>query len=149
MAPLRALAKAGAVAFSDDGHPVVSAATMRHALEYAKQTGRPIVCHEEDPTLKGEGVMNEGYTATRLGLRGLPNAAESIMCRRDADLAELTGGRVHLAHLSTAQSFDALRDAKRRALPVTGETCPHYWVLTDEVNLVKQYPDTVQRLAEI
>ncbi len=132
LAPLRALAKAGAIAFSDDGRPVVSAATMRHALEYAKQTGRPIVCHEEDPTLKGDGVMNEGFTATRLGLRGLPNAAESIMCRRDVDLAELTGGRVHLAHLSAAQSFDALRDAKRRALPVTGETCPHYWVLTDE-----------------
>jgi dihydroorotase len=65
-------------------------------------------------------------------LRGIPNAAESVMCRRDADLAELTGSRVHLAHLSTAQAFDALRDAKRRGLPVTGETCPHYWVLTDE-----------------
>ncbi|MEY4069424.1 MAG: hypothetical protein RL721_38 [Candidatus Eisenbacteria bacterium] len=132
LAPLDALARAGAVAFSDDGHPVTSAAMMRRALEYARPTGRPIICHEEDPTLKGDGVMNEGFTATRLGLRGLPGAAESIMCRRDADLAELTGGRVHLAHLSAAQSFDALRDAKRRGLPVTGETCPHYWVLTDE-----------------
>lgn len=132
LAPLDALARAGAVAFSDDGHPVTSAAMMRRALEYARPTGLPIICHEEDPTLKGDGVMNEGFTATRLGLRGLPGAAESIMCRRDADLAELTGGRVHLAHLSAAQSFDALRDAKRRGLPVTGETCPHYWVLTDE-----------------
>lgn len=132
LAPLDALTRAGAVAFSDDGHPVTSAAMMRRALEYARPTGRPIICHEEDPTLKGDGVMNEGFTATRLGLRGLPGAAESIMCRRDADLAELTGGRVHLAHLSAAQSFDALRDAKRRGLPVTGETCPHYWVLTDE-----------------
>ncbi len=132
LAPLEALAQAGAVAFSDDGHPVASAAVMRRALEYARPTGLPIVCHEEDPTLRGDGVMHEGFTATRLGLRGIPGAAESVMCRRDADLAELTGGRVHLAHLSTRASFDALRDAKRRGLAVTGETCPHYWVLTDE-----------------
>jgi dihydroorotase len=132
LAPLEALARAGAVAFSDDGRPVTSAAMMRRALEYAKPTGLPIICHEEDPTLKGDGVMNEGFTATRLGLRGIPAVAESVMCRRDADLAELTGGRVHFAHLSCAQSFDALRDAKRRGLAVTGETCPHYWVLTDE-----------------
>lgn len=132
LAPLQAMAKAGAVAFSDDGHPIVSAAMMRRALEYARGTGLPIVCHEEDPGLKADGVMNEGFTSTRLGLRGIPNAAESVMCRRDADLAELTGARVHLAHISTAQGFDALRDAKRRGLPVTGETCPHYWVLTDE-----------------
>jgi dihydroorotase len=132
LAPLEALARAGAVAFSDDGRPVTSAAMMRRALEYAKPTGLPIICHEEDPTLKGDGVMHEGFTATRLGLRGIPAAAESVMCRRDADLAELTGGRVHFAHLSTSASFDALRDAKRRGLRVTGETCPHYWVLTDE-----------------
>ena len=132
LAPLDALASAGAVAFSDDGHPVVSAAVMRRALEYALPTGLPIICHEEDTALKADGVMHEGFTATRLGLRGIPGAAESIMCRRDADLSELTGGRVHLAHLSAAASFDALRDAKRRGLAVTGETCPHYWVLTDE-----------------
>ncbi len=132
LAPLDALARAGAVAFSDDGHPVTNAAVMRHALEYARPTGLPIICHEEDPGLKADGVMHEGFTATRLGLRGIPGAAESVMCRRDADLAELTGGRVHLAHLSHSASFDALRDAKRRSLAVTGETCPHYWVLTDE-----------------
>ena len=132
LAPLDALARAGAVAFSDDGHPVASAAVMRRALEYARPTGLPLICHEEDPTLKGDGVMHEGFTAMRLGLRGVPGAAESIMCRRDADLAELTAGRVHLAHLSTGGAFDALRDAKRRGLRVTGETCPHYWVLTDE-----------------
>lgn len=132
LAPLVALADAGAVAFSDDGHPIATAAMMRHALEYARATGRPIVCHEEDPTLKRDGCMNEGFTATRLGLRGIPSAAESVMCRRDVELAELTGGRVHLAHLSCAASFDALRDAKRRGLAVTGETCPHYWTLTDE-----------------
>jgi len=132
LAPLEALAAAGAVAFSDDGHPVKSAGMMRRALEYARPTGLPVIGHEEDPALKGDGVMNEGFTATRLGLRGIPGAAESIMCRRDVELAELTGGRVHLAHLSVAPSFEALRDAKRRGLAVTGETCPHYWVLTDE-----------------
>ncbi len=132
LAPLHALAAAGAVAFSDDGHPVRNPAMMRRALEYALGTGRPIVCHEEDPDLKGDGVMNEGFTATRLGLRGLPSAAESVMCRRDVELAELTGGHVHLAHISCAGGFAALRDARRRGLPVTGETCPHYWVLTDE-----------------
>jgi len=132
LAPLDALARAGAVAFSDDGRPITSAAMMRRALEYAKPTGLPIVCHQEDPTLKGDGVMHEGFTATRLGLRGIPAAAESVMCRRDVELAELTGGRVHFAHLSTGASFEALRDAKRRGLRVTGETCPHYWVLTDE-----------------
>jgi dihydroorotase len=132
LAPLEALAAAGAVAFSDDGRPVTSAAMMRRALEYARPSGLPIICHEEDPSLKGDGVMHEGFTATRLGLRGIPGEAESVMCRRDADLAELTGGRVHLAHLSYHSSFDALRDAKRRGLRVTGETCPHYWVLTDE-----------------
>ena len=132
LAPLDALASAGAVAFSDDGRPITRAAVMRRALEYARPTGLPIICHEEDASLRGDGVMHEGFTATRLGLRGIPGAAESVMCRRDADLAELTGGRLHLAHLSAGASFDALRDAKRRGLAVTGETCPHYWVLTDE-----------------
>jgi dihydroorotase len=120
------------VAFSDDGHPITSAETMRRALEYAKPTGLPIVCHEEDLTLRGRGHMNEGPTATRLGIRGMPAAAEVVMVRRDVELAELTGGRVHLAHLSCAGSFEALRDAKRRGLRMTGETCPHYWTLTDE-----------------
>jgi dihydroorotase len=90
------------------------------------------VVHEEDPALRGDGQMNEGFTATRLGLSGIPAAAESVMVRRDADLAELTGGRVHFAHLSCARSFDAVREAKARGLRVTAETCPHYWTLTDE-----------------
>ena len=132
LAPALALRKAGAVALSDDGRPVLSAGTMRHALEYATHAGLPIVCHEEDLSLRGEGVMHEGFTSTRLGLRGIPSAAESVMARRDVELAALTGGRVHFAHLSCAESFEALRDAKRRGLPVTGETCPHYWTLTDE-----------------
>ncbi|HTK31092.1 MAG TPA: dihydroorotase [Candidatus Saccharimonadaceae bacterium] len=132
LTPAHALARAGAVALSDDGRPVMSAGMMRHALEYAAQAELPIVCHEEDLTLRGEGVMHEGFTATRLGLRGIPGAAETVMVRRDVELAALTGGRVHLAHLSTAESFEALRDAKRRGLAVSGETCPHYWTLTDE-----------------
>lgn len=131
-AELLALAEAGAVAFSDDGRPIMSAEMMRRALEYAGPTGRPIVCHEEDLTLRGHGHMNEGAVAARLGVAGIPAAAEVVMVRRDIELAELTGGRVHLAHLSARGSFDALRDAKRRGLAVTGETCPHYWTLTEE-----------------
>ena len=132
IANLESLADAGALAFSDDGRPVMSAAMMRHGLEYAARTGRPVIVHEEDLTLRGEGCMNEGATATRLGLRGIPAAAESVMVRRDVELAALTGGRLHFAHLSCAASLEALRDAKRRGLDVTGETCPHYWMLTDE-----------------
>ena len=129
---MHALAAAGAVAFSDDGRPIMNAAVMRRALEYARPIGAPIVCHEEDLALKNDGHMNEGFTATRLGIRGIPSAAEAVMARRDVELSGLTGGRVHLAHLSCAESLAALRDAKARALAVTGETCPHYWVLTDE-----------------
>lgn len=127
-----ALRDAGAVALSDDGKPIASAAMMRRALEYARDAGLPIVCHEEDPTLSAGGQMNEGPTATRLGLRGIPGAAESTMVRRDVELAALSAGRLHLAHLSCLESLEALRDAKRRGLAVTGETCPHYWTLTDE-----------------
>ena len=127
-----ALARAGAVALSDDGRPVMSAGVMRRALEYARHAGLPVVCHEEDLTLRGDGHMNEGVTATRLGIPAIPAAAESVMVRRDVDLAELTGGRVHFAHLSCRASFDAVRDAKGRGLAVTAETCPHYWTLTDE-----------------
>ncbi len=132
LAPFMALKSAGAVALSDDGRPLAKASIMRRALEYARHSGLPIVVHEEDPSLAGGGQMNEGTMATRLGLRGMPNAAESVMVRRDVELAALTGGRVHLAHLSCAESLEALRDARRRGLAVTGETCPHYWTLTDD-----------------
>src|SRR4029077_14896067 len=110
LAEALALRAAGAVALSDDGRPLMSAGVMCRALEYARHTELPIVCHEEDLTLRGDGVMNEGFTATRLGLRGIPAAAESVMVRRDVELAALTGGRVHFAHLSCESSFAALRD---------------------------------------
>ncbi len=125
------LAQAGAVAFSDDGRPIERAAMMRRALEYARPTGLPIIAHEEDRSLRADGHMNEGATATRLGIRGLPAVAESVMVRRDVELAQATGGRLHLAHLSCVASFDALRDARRRGLRVSGETCPHYWMLDE------------------
>lgn len=131
LADLITMARAGAVAFSDDGRPVRSAATMRRALEYARPTGRPIVAHEEDPDLRGDGCMHEGPASARLGRRGIPAAAEAVMVRRDVELAELTGGRLHVAHVSCAASIAALRDARRRGLDVTSETCPHYWTLTD------------------
>jgi len=140
---MHALAAAGAVAFSDDGRPVASAAVMRRALEYALDLGRPIVGHEEDPTLAHGGHMHEGAVSTRLGIPGIPSEAESIMVRRDVELAALTGGRVHLAHLSCASSYEALRDAKRRGLRVTGEVCPHHWTLTDEA--VGEY-DTMAKM---
>ncbi len=132
LAELASLAAAGAVAFSDDGRPIMSAGMMRRALEYARDLGRPIVCHEEDLTLRGDGHMNEGPVATRLGLAGIPTEAESVMVRRDCDLVERTGGRAHFAHLSCVRSLDAVREAKQRGLPVSAETCPHYWTLTDD-----------------
>jgi dihydroorotase len=127
-----ALRAAGAVALSDDGRPIVSAALLRRALEYARDCGLVIIAHEEDPDLAAGGCMNEGAAATRLGLRGIPNAAESVMVRRDVELVELARGRLHVAHVSCAQSVAALRDARARGLAVTAETCPHYWTLTDE-----------------
>lgn len=132
LAPLAGLAGAGAIAFSDDGRPVRSAALMRRALEEATALGRPVIAHEEDPDLAAGGVAHEGPVALRLGLSGIPPEAETVMVRRDVELAAATGGRLHLAHLSAAGSFEALRDAHRRGLEVTGEVCPHHFVLTDE-----------------
>lgn len=125
------LKAAGAVAVSDDGRPVESSRLMRRALEYAGDFGLPVISHCEDLTL-GRGAMHEGPTATRLGLRGIPAPAESIMVARDILLAEWTGLPVHIAHVSTAQSLDAIRAAKERGVKVTAETAPHYFTLTDE-----------------
>jgi dihydroorotase len=126
------LRAAGCVAVSDDGKPVASSALMRRALEYARAFGLPLAVHEEDPLLVGKGVMHEGAAATRLGLKGIPAAAEDVMVLRDLALLELTGGRLHVQHVSTRGAVRAIRDAKRRGLPVTAEATPHHLTLTDE-----------------
>ncbi|MDM8550518.1 dihydroorotase [Desulfobacterales bacterium HSG2] len=131
------LKAAGAVAFSDDGHPVEESQLMRRALEYARGFGLPIISHCEELELVSSGVMNEGEVATRMGLAGIPNAAESVMVMRDIALCELTGSRLHIAHVSTAESVRAIRNAKKRGAPVTAETAPHYFTLTE--NAVEGY----------
>lgn len=123
---------AGAVAVSDDGRPVVSSQLMRTALEYAKVFGIPVADHCEDPTLSAGGAMHEGLVSTRLGLKGIPAAAEEIMVARDILLAELTGGHVHLCHMSTRGSVDLIRRAKDHGLRVTAEATPHHFTLTHE-----------------
>jgi dihydroorotase len=126
------LVGAGAVAVSDDGKPVVSSHLMRTALEYARTFGIPVADHCEDPTLAAGGVMHEGLISTRLGLKGMPSAAEEIMVARDILLAELTGGHVHLCHMSTRGSVELIRRAKERGIRVTAEACPHHFTLTHE-----------------
>src|SRR5829696_6632615 len=126
------LVGAGAVAVSDDGKPVVSSHLMRTALEYARTFGIPVADHCEDPTLAAGGAMHEGLVSTRLGLKGVPAAAEEIMVARDILLAELTGGHVHLCHMSTRGSVALIRRAKEQGLRVTAEACPHHFTLTHE-----------------
>jgi dihydroorotase len=124
--------EAGAVAFSDDGHPVMSPMLMRRALEYARTFDVPLIAHEEDLDLKGGGVMHEGRVSLELGLRGIPSAAEEAMIFRDLALLQLTGGRLHIAHVSAFGSVALIRTAKAAGLTVTAETAPHYFSLTDE-----------------
>jgi dihydroorotase len=126
------LVGAGAVAVSDDGKPVVSSHLMRTALEYARTFGIPVADHCEDPTLSAGGAMHEGLVSTRLGLKGIPAAAEEIMVARDILLAELTGGHIHLCHMSTRGSVELIRRAKEKGLRVTAEACPHHFTLTHE-----------------
>ncbi len=126
------LKAAGAVALSDDGRPVVDSTLMRCALEYAGGFGMLVISHCEELSLAAGGDMNEGPVSTRLGLAGIPNAAESIMVMRDIALCALTGARLHIAHVSTRESVAAIREAKGRGAPVTAETAPHYFTLTDE-----------------
>jgi len=121
----------GAVAFSDDGRPVAKASMMRKALEYSKMFDLPIVCHAEDCSLFGNGVMHEGYYSTVLGLPGIPSVCESVIVARDIELVRYTGGRVHFAHVSSKESVSLIRKAKEEGLPVTAETTPHYLTLTD------------------
>ncbi len=122
----------GAVAFSDDGRGVQDAAVMRHAMEYARQFDAVIISHCEIEPLAGNGVVNEGAVSTRLGLPGQPAAAEEIMAARDIALAELTGARLHLAHISTARTVDLVRDAKARGTKVTCEVTPHHLFLSED-----------------
>ena len=131
LAEMEELAEAGVVAFTDDGSPVQDATLMRLALSYSHDLDRPITEHCQDLHLSGHGVMNEGWTATRLGLAGIPAAAEEVMAARDIALARLTGGRLHLAHVSTAGTVELVRRAKDEGLRVTAEVCPHHLVLTD------------------
>jgi dihydroorotase len=133
------LADAGCVAVSDDGRPVVSARVMRRALEYARGFGLTVIDHCEDPTLSEGASMNEGPVSTVLGLRGAPSASEAMVVERDVLLAELTGGRVHIAHTSTARAVDAVRRGKARGVAVTAEATPHHLLLTDEVVRESEY----------
>jgi dihydroorotase len=126
------LVGAGAVAVSDDGRPVASGHLMRTALEYARTFGIPVADHCEEPSLALGGVMHEGLVSTRLGLQGIPAAAEEIMVARDVLLAGHTGGHIHLCHMSTRGSVDLIRRAKDRHLKVTAEACPHHFALTHE-----------------
>ncbi|HRT60951.1 MAG TPA: dihydroorotase [Syntrophales bacterium] len=126
------LVEAGAVAFSDDGRPVMTAGLMRRALEYADSFGVPIISHCEDPTLSADGLMNEGLTSTELGLPGIPSISEEVMVARDVLIAAYTGAAVHIAHVSTAGSVELIREAKNRGVRVTAETAPHYFCLSEE-----------------
>jgi dihydroorotase len=133
------MTEAGAVAFSDSDRPVDSASLMRHALEYSLLIERPIASHAEDADLSAGGVMHEGPLATVLGLKGIPREAEEIAVARDLALAQLTGGRLHLAHLSTASAVEQVRQAKARGVHVTAEVTPHHLALSDEVLALKPY----------
>lgn len=124
--------KSGMVAISDDGRPVENARVMRRAMEYARGLGLPVISHAEDTDLARDGSMNEGVVGTRLGIKGIPNAAESIIVMRDIALAQLTGASLHIAHVSCEESVDAIRNGKKRGVKVTAETAPHYFTLTDE-----------------
>lgn len=126
------LVSAGAVAVSDDGSPLSDPEIMRRALEYTKMFDIPIISHCEDLSLTSRGVMNEGRMSTLLGLRGMPPVAEEIMVARDIALTEYTGGRLHIAHVSTARSVELIREAKRRGVRVTAEATPHHFSLNDE-----------------
>jgi len=133
---MRELASAGVIAFSDDGQPVMDSGLMRQALEYSCAFNLLIIDHCEDTALTEGKVMNEGVLSTRLGLKGIPNAAEEIMVARDLALAQLTGGRLHIAHVSTEGSVELIRRAKEKGIRVTAEVTPHHLTLTEEMVIV-------------
>jgi len=131
LADIAELKRAGCVAITDDGRPVATALLMRRALEYASMFDMPVIEHCEEQTLKGDGVAHEGFQASSLGLRGIPSEAESIMALRDISLSSLTGGAVHIAHMSARQTLAAVRFGKSTGARVTCEVTPHHFVLTD------------------
>ncbi|MCC7440279.1 MAG: dihydroorotase [Bdellovibrionales bacterium] len=132
LAALGSMAAEGAVAFSDDGMPVMNSLVMRRAMEYAKYLGLPVISHAEDSNLSGKGLVNEGLVSARLGLEGNPAASEEIMIAREIALCRLTGARLHIAHLSTRLGVELVKRAKEEGLPVTAEVTPHHLSLTDE-----------------
>jgi dihydroorotase len=126
------LKEAGCVAVSDDGMTVTNGAIMRRALEYSRTFDLPVITHAEDPQIAGPGVMNEGTVSTMLGLTGIPSAAEDAIVARDIQLAEFTGGRLHVAHVTTRGAVELIRAAKKRGVNVTAEATPHHLTLTHE-----------------
>ncbi|MBW2554646.1 MAG: dihydroorotase [Deltaproteobacteria bacterium] len=132
LAEMGELRNAGVVAVSDDGKSVINGELMRRGMEYARNFNLLVICHCENPDLVAGGVMNEGFTSTRLGLKGIPNAAEETIVARDIILAEMTGCRVHIAHVSTEGAVRIIREAKSRGVNVTAETAPHYFSLSEE-----------------
>ncbi len=131
LSPIGSLKKAGVVAITDDGHCIQNNELMRRACEYAKMFDLPVMDHCQDYSLVTDGVMHEGYWSTALGLRGWPSAGEEMIVARNILLAELTGTKIHCQHLSAAGSVGLLREAKKRGVPISGEACPHHFVLTD------------------
>ncbi|PIU58269.1 MAG: dihydroorotase, partial [Deltaproteobacteria bacterium CG07_land_8_20_14_0_80_38_7] len=125
------MAKAGVIAISDDGKPIMNGALMRHAMEYASSFNLSVISHAEDLNLKGRGVMHEGNVSTELGLRGIPSVVEESMIARDILLAGMTGAHLHIAHLSTAGGVEMVREAKKLHIKVTCEVTPHHLTLTD------------------
>jgi dihydroorotase len=132
LAEIAAMKDAGIVAVSDDGKPVASARLMRQVMDYCRDLDLPVIDHCEDPSLAAGGVMREGTCSMGLGLKGIPSQSESICAGRDVEVATLTGGRLHIAHLSTRTSLDHVRSAKRLGLRVTCEVTPHHFTLTDD-----------------
>ena len=137
MSPIGELKKAGVAGITDDGKTVENSLIMRRALEYSKMFKLPVISHCEDKNLSAEGLINEGYVSTILGMRGIPRQAEEVIVSRDIQLAEMTGGHLHIAHVSTEGSVGMIRRAKRMDIKITAETAPHYFTLTDEA--VKTY----------
>lgn len=132
LAEMGEMKREGAVAVSDDGLPVTDSQLMRRGMEYALSHGLTVISHSEDLALSRGGCMNEGLLSTCMGLKGIPAAAEAVMVQRDLALARLTGARLHLAHISTAQSVACIRQAKKEGIAVTAETAPHYFTLTED-----------------